>query len=414
MNPLYNAGIALYSAAARIAALRQGKARRLVDGHKQIFSRIERSGCKQFDVWIHAASVGEFEQARPLIERIRAEHPQWKILLSFFSPSGFELRKNYDKADCVVYLPFDTPANARRFIDAVNPRVAIFVKYEFWGNYLSELKRRNIPTYIISAIFRPGQRFFKRWGGMWRRLLQCFTHLYVQDRASAELLRGIGIENVTVAGDTRFDRVSAVRSQRLDMPYLERWATPVTIVAGSSWEADEEIYLRWLAAHPDVKIIIAPHEFDDRRIEAIRESVPGKSALITDIMREGKVDDDVRAVIVNCFGKLSALYRCGHVALIGGGFGAGIHNINEAAVYGMPVIFGPKHNKFKEAADLIELGGGFEYHDLDSLSAVMSRLCSSQKSLSDASSICEKYIAGNIEATEKKNNHIFSKNNTEK
>lgn len=414
MNPVYNAGIALYSAAARVAALKSGKARRLVAGHKQTFPRLGDYAGKQFDVWIHAASVGEFEQARPLIERIRAQHPHWKILLSFFSPSGFELRKNYDKVDCVVYLPFDTPANARKFVEAVNPRVAIFVKYEFWGNYLSELKRREIPTYIISAIFRPGQRFFKRWGGMWRRLLRCFTHLYVQDRASADLLRGIGIENVTVAGDTRFDRVAAVRSQRLDMPYLEQWAAPFTMIAGSSWEADEEIYLRWLAAHPEVKIIIAPHEFDDRRIAALREAIPGKSALITDIMQKGRVDDDVRAVIVNCFGKLSALYRCGHVALIGGGFGAGIHNINEAAVYGMPVIFGPRHNKFKEASDLIELGGGFEYHDLDSLSSVMSRLCASGQALSKAASVCEKYIAGNIGATEKIYNLIFSENNPEK
>ena len=414
MNSIYNAGIALYSTAARIAALRKGKARRLVDGHKHTFPRLEQAGCKGFDVWIHAASVGEFEQARPLIERVRAEHPHWKILLSFFSPSGFELRKDYDRVDCVVYLPFDTPANARRFVEAVNPRVAIFVKYEFWGNYLTELKRRNIPTYIISAIFRPGQRFFSRWGGMWRRLLRCFTHIYVQDRASADLLRGIGIVNVTVAGDTRFDRVAAVRSQRLDMPYLEQWATPLTIVAGSSWEPDEEIYLRWLESHPGTKIIIAPHEFDDRRIEAIRAAVPGKSALITEIMQKGKIDDDVRAVIVNCFGKLSALYRCGHVALIGGGFGAGIHNINEAAVYGMPVIFGPRHNKFKEASDLIDLGGGFEYHDLDSLSSVMSRFCSSPQALSEAASVCEKYIAGNIGATEKIYNLIFSENNSKK
>jgi len=427
MSPLYNAGIALYSLAARVAALRPGKARRLVEGHGQTFGRLARfaggvegANASGFDVWFHAASVGEFEQARPMIERIRREHPDWKILLSFFSPSGFDLRKNYDKVDCVVYLPFDTPDNARRFVEAVNPRVAIFVKYEFWGNYLTELKRRGVPTYIISAIFRPGQRFFSRFGGMWRRLLGCFTHLYVQDEASAGLLRGIGIGNVTVAGDTRFDRVAAVRSQSLDMPYLEEWgrgmsgSRGVTVVAGSSWEADEDIYFRWLAEHPEAKVIIAPHEFDDARIAVLQRSVPGKSALLTDIMEAGCIDGDVRAVIVNCFGKLSSLYRCGHVALIGGGFGAGIHNINEAAVYGMPVVFGPKHGKFKEASDLIALGGGFEYHDLESLSAVMSHLCGSKEALLAASAVSEKYITENIGATDKIYNLIFSENIFEK
>ena len=271
MNILYNMGIALYGVAARIAATRSDKVRKMITGQKATLGYLhDVIDSSSTYIWIHVSSLGEFEQGRPLIEMIKRENPSRKILLTFFSPSGYEVRKNYEGVDAVCYLPFDTPGNARSFLDAVKLDMAIFVKYEFWGNYLQELSRKNIPTYLISSIFRAKQPFFKWWGGMFRGMLKCFKHIYVQDEASQQLLAGIGVENVTIAGDTRFDRVTDIMRTTTNLPLIERFKSGArhTIIVGSSWGADEDMYAQWVNAH-DVKVIIAPHQFDQARLQSM-------------------------------------------------------------------------------------------------------------------------------------------------
>ena len=348
-----------------------------------------------------------------MIERLRREHPEKPILLSFFSPSGFEVRKNYPFVDAVVYLPFDTPKRVRRFLDAARPSMAIFIKYEFWGNYLHELRRRGIPTYIISSIFRPGQRFFRAVGGMFRKMLRCFDRLYVQDERSRRLLKVIGVENVTVAGDTRFDRVTDVMRSTVDIPGFPGFGEqfPLRFIAGSSWEADEDVYVPWLNSHENVAFIIAPHEFNETRLEALRNRFNAPVVLLSEWTREikraalpdGGIPDylkKVRGIIIDSFGKLSSLYRYADMAYIGGGFGAGIHNLNEAAVYGMPVVFGPNHAKFKEAADLIACGGGFSIATKDEFNSTLDALTASKASMKQSGEAAAKYIRDHLGATD--------------
>ncbi|MDE6266887.1 MAG: 3-deoxy-D-manno-octulosonic acid transferase [Muribaculaceae bacterium] len=359
-------------------------------------------------VWVHAASLGEFEQGRTLIERLRREQPGRQILLSFFSPSGYEVRKNYAHADKVIYLPFDTPDNARALVKAVDPSMAIFVKYEFWGNYIEQLHERDIPVYLISAIFRKGQIFFRPWGGFMRHILTLYRHIYVQDENSAKLLASVGVTNVTVAGDTRFDRVTEIMKTTAEIKGIDQFnqGMGADLIVGSSWEADEEKYIPWLNAHPEVTFIIAPHEFNDKRLAALRKSIDGKVMYLSEweqIHPDGEKPseaEDVRGLIVDCFGKLSTLYRYARMAYIGGGFGAGIHNINEAAVYGMPVIFGPTHKKFKEAADLIALGGGFSCHSAADVTATLDNLYTNRALLASSGKIAGDYIKRNIGATD--------------
>lgn len=414
MNLLYNSGIRLYAFGAKMASGRSPKIAKMVSGQRDSIARIKEAfGGNGCDVWIHAASLGEFEQARPLIERVRREQPDKKILLTFFSPSGYDVRKNYPHVDCVAYLPFDKPAVVRDFLDAANPRLAIFVKYEFWGNYLGELKRRGIPTYIISAIFRPSQPFFKSWGGMFRKMLGCFDRLYVQDQDSASLLSGIGIDKVTVNGDTRFDRVSDVMASTFDIPAVAAFVkdASLTLIAGSSWPEDEERYITWLNNHAvdSVRAIIAPHEFDKQRLESLLGTFGGEAVLLSDVESRGyDALCGKRVIIVDSFGKLSSLYRYGDIAYIGGGFGAGIHNINEAAVYGMPVVFGPKYQKFKEAKDLLQLGGARALSDSESCAAVLDCFLQDRSALINAGNIAGKYIKDNIGATDVIYNDLFS------
>lgn len=409
MNFLYNTGIRLYAAAAGLASLRSRKIETMLAGQKRALQDVKaKIRPEDNPVWIHVASLGEFEQGRPLIERLKKEHPDKKIVLSFFSPSGYEVRKNYDKVDCVLYLPFDTPENARNIVDAINPSVAIFVKYEFWGNYLKTLARKEVPTYIISAIFRPGQAFFKPYGGMMRDVLGCFTHLYVQDEPSRELLGGIGISNVTVAGDTRFDRVTDIMAQRLDIPGLDTFGAD--IVFGSSWQQDEQFYIPWLNNNPDIRFIIAPHEFDNERISSLVDSVSGRIVTFSQwekAVADGEDVSDVRGIIVDCFGKLSSLYRYGKMAYIGGGFGAGIHNINEAAVYAIPVVFGPKFSKFKEARDLVKIGGAYSCNTGSEVSLTLQKLVSDTLIRERAGKVAGKYIQDNLGATDIIYNDIF-------
>lgn len=355
-----------------------------------------------------------------MIERLRREHPEKPILLSFFSPSGFEVRKNYPFVDAVVYLPFDTPSRVKKFLDAARPSMAIFIKYEFWGNYLKELRRRGIPTYIISSIFRPGQRFFRSVGGMFRRMLLCFDRLYVQDERSRRLLKLVGVENVTVAGDTRFDRVTDVMRSTVEIPGFPGFGKEAKLrfIAGSSWEADEDVYVPWLNAHPEVSFIIAPHEFNETRLEQLRNRFYGDVILLSEWTREikraglpsGEVPEDlkrVRGMIIDSFGKLSSLYRFADVAYIGGGFGAGIHNLNEAAVYGMPVIFGPNNVKFKEAADLVECGGGFSVASREEFCHIIDILYGSPADLKLAGDAAGKYIRDHLGATDLIYNDLF-------
>lgn len=402
MNGLYNAGIHLYRAGVKIASLKNKKAAKLIEGHRHIFETLDAKlepGKKY--VWIHAASLGEFEQGRPLIDKIKSVHPQVGIVLTFFSPSGYEVRKNYAGADVVTYLPFDTPGLSKRFLDKVNPAAAIFVKYEFWGNYLTGLARRGVPTYLVSAIFRENQIFFRPYGGMFRRMLRTFAGIFVQDSASAERLSRIGIEAV-VAGDTRFDRVTDILRSAKEVPEVAEFVkgSRFTIIAGSSWEPDEERYIPWVNAHPDVRIVIAPHEFNAGRLASLREKMVGGAVLLSEI-EAGKPSEGAQCLIIDCFGKLSSIYRYGDVAMIGGGFGEGIHNINEAAVYGMPVVFGPRHGKFKEARDLLACGGAATFTDAGELSAILDRFYSDPDALKRAGEAAGGYIKANIGAVER-------------
>lgn len=421
MNPLYNAAIKLYAGAVRVASLSSVKARTMLKGQSETLQRLadfRRDYAPDgFDVWFHAASLGEFEQARPLIDRLKAENPDTKILVSFFSPSGYTVRCNYPGV-AVVYLPFDSPSAVKSFLDLAKPRKAIFVKYEFWGNFLNELKRRGTDTYIISAIFRPGQLFFRKTGGsLFRSLLDKFDHLYVQDERSRLLLEGIGIKNVTVAGDTRFDRVTDVMKSQTAIPGFPGFGNSfrMTFIAGSSWEADEERYTPWLKENRDIAFIIAPHEFDDNRLAALQQQFqPGETMLLSEWSRRAAANgitppmQKVRGIIVDSFGKLSSLYRYARIAYIGGGFGTGIHNINEAAVYGIPVIFGPNHSKFKEAADLIAAGGAFTVSSAETFCATATRLAGSPPQLAAAGEAAAGYISRSIGATDRIYRDIFT------
>lgn len=400
MTPFYDFAIHLYSLGVKIASLRHEKARKIIDGQAVTMQRLKKELSPEGGyIWVHAASLGEFEQGRPLIEMIRRNHPDAKILLTFFSPSGYEVRHNFPLVDAVVYLPFDTKKNVRQFLDTVKPRMAIFVKYEFWGNYLNELKLRGIPTYIISAIFRKSQPFFKPWGGEFRKMLTYFTHIYVQDEGSRELLAGIGIKNVTVAGDTRFDRVTDIMESCVEIPQaaaLTRDAS-LTIVAGSTWPPDESYLLPCFNAHPGMKLIIAPHEVNEERIAAIESQLNRPSCRLSTATPEEAAKCD--CIIVDCYGKLSSAYRYGNIAYIGGGFGVGIHNLNEAAVYDIPVIFGPHYHKFKEARDLIKCKGGFSFSNKEEFDAIIEPIVNDKKLREQYGKNAGNYIKENLGAT---------------
>ena len=358
-------------------------------------------------IWFHASSLGEFEQGRPMMERIMAEHPEYKILLTFFSPSGYEVRKNYNGADVICYLPFDTPYRVKKFLNLANPSIAVFIKYEFWGNYLQELKHRNIPVYIISSIFRRDQLFFQWFGYPYRKMLYCFTHLFVQDDRSAALLKEFGITNVTVTGDTRFDRVLDVRNQARELSPVEHFVCEggkekrLTLVAGSSWPQDEEILIPYFNEHPEMKLIIAPHEIHREHLMYIESLLKRPSVRLSDVFHDQSLAEGKDCLIVDSFGLLSSIYRYGTIAYIGGGFGAGIHNTLEAAVYGIPVLFGPKYHKFKEAKDLIKVGGGFSVSDKQSFCEKMDELLTYHEVLEAAGESAGQFVNGNAGATDK-------------
>lgn len=372
----------------------------------ELRTRLPHKTGRQRRIWIHVASVGEFEQARPVIERLRREHPEVQIVLTFFSPSGYNLRKGYDKVDAVTYLPFATRRNARMFLDVVKPDTAIFVKYEFWPAYLRELAKRGIRTYSISAIFREKQAFFRWWGKPYLKLLRLFTAIYVQDEASARLLREHGIERTEVAGDTRFDRVHAIAQQAKDIPQIARFVEDgaKVIIAGSTWPPDEELLARYIDENPDVKLVLAPHEIHEAHLHQILQQFEGRYVRFTQATINSL--DAVRVLVVDTMGMLSSIYRYGQVAYIGGGFGVGIHNTIEAAVFGMPVLFGPNHKHFREACALIDAGGGIAVDNYAAFKAAMDNALADHEAIGKKSS---DYVVSELGATDKIYDALFVK-----
>lgn len=403
-KPLYTLGIRAYRIGVAAASLKLPKARKMMVGRRETFRVLAgKVNPNDRNIWVHAASLGEFEQGRPLMEELRRRHPEFRIILSFFSPSGYEVRRDWAGADCVVYIPFDTPRNARRMIAAINPEKVFFVKYEIWRNLLEALYKRSVPTYLISAAFTPGQKFFRRscrWYALW---LKWFTHIFVQDERSRKLLEGIGVDNVTVAGDTRFDRVTDIMRTTREIPELEamRSAGLPVLMAGSSWETDEERYLPWLrGSKGKIKTVIAPHEFNPKRLETLRSRLaPLDTVLFSEIKGNPEAARKADVVIMDCFGLLSSAYRYADIAYIGGGFGAGLHNINEAAVYGIPVVYGPNNSRFIEAGELAESGGGFPVEDAERLASILSELVADTVRRREAGDKAAAYIRSRLGAT---------------
>ncbi len=390
---IYSVGIYLYAGAITLASLFNKKARLLVKGHRQIFRTLQEQVDKSASyLWFHASSLGEFEQGRPLIERIHNKHPECRILLTFFSPSGYEVRKDYKGADIVCYIPFDTPLNVRKFLDAVTIEKAFFIKYEFWPNFLRGLNKRKIEIFSISSIFRDNQLFFKWYGKGYAKALTYFKHLFVQDRHSKDLLYSIGITNVSIVGDTRADRVIEVAAASKQFPIIEKFVNGnPTFIAGSSWPADEELFIPYFLPKRDWKLIIAPHEIHEEHLQQIESLLNGRDYIR---LSQATIDNikGYDTLIIDCFGMLSSIYRYGHIAYIGGGFGVGIHNVLEAAVFDIPVLFGPNNKRFREAQDLKRLKGGFEIADAYSLRILIDKFISNPSALKKAGRAAGDYV----------------------
>ena len=412
---MYDLGIFFYKTAIQIAAHFNPKARQWLDGRKDIFSTIEKSlNAKNKDaqtktIWLHVASLGEFEQGRPIIEELKKETPQYKIILTFFSPSGYKIRKDYPLADHVFYLPLDTRKNAQIFLDLVQPDMAIFVKYEFWFHYLNELKNRHIPTLLVSGIFREKQfakgRLFTP---IFKEMLGCFTHFFVQNTPSVILLKNAHFHNATLAGDTRIDRVKAIAHEAKTFPIIEDFiGSKPTFIGGSTWQPDEDFIVKMLENDDlkDWKIILAPHDTSSKNIERIEKSLNFPSIRYSKLQNTEGVTSQIsnlksKILIVDNIGMLSSLYRYGKVAYIGGGFGSGIHNTLEPVAHGLPVIFGPKYQKFAEAVQLLETGGAFCVKNSEDLRKIMS-LLSDENEYKKAQFAAQNYVEKNVGATDK-------------
>lgn len=442
---MYNIAIYIYLIGVAIGSLFNKKIKKMWRGEREAVDLLkEKVDPTAKYVWFHAASLGEFEQGRPLIEQLRATHPEYKILLTFFSPSGYEVRKNYEGADIVCYLPLDTIRNARRFLRAVHPVMAFFIKYEFWYNYLHILKHRGVPVYSVSSIFRPGQVFFKWYGRNYAKVLHCITHFFVQNEVSLQLLKGIGIDEATVVGDTRFDRVLQIKEQSKELPIVEAFKGIngkgnackeelsekackedlsedackkdlsedackkdlskngskgcKIFVAGSSWQPDEDIFIRFFNDHPDWKLIIAPHVIGEDHLAYILDKLQMKAVRYTQATEQSAAE--ARCLIIDCFGLLSTIYRYGEIAYVGGGFGVGIHNVPEAAVWGVPVLFGPNNKRFQEAQDLLACKGSFEVTDYESFNTIISRLISDDKFRQQCGEASANYVKSRSGATD--------------
>lgn len=412
---IYNIVIYFVLCGIAIASLFNEKVRKMWHGEREAFKILKQKVDPNAKyIWFHAASLGEFEQGRPLMERIRKDYPQYKILLTFYSPSGYEVRKNYEGADIICYMPVDTRLNAIRFLRLVRPVMAFFIKYEFWSNFLHILKHRNIPTYSVSSIFREDQVFFKWYGRNYAGVLKCFTRFFVQNEESKRLLEGIGITAVDVVGDTRFDRVLQIKEAAKQLPICEAFRTGVAssqsadvphhdfkvFVAGSSWPPDENIFIPFFNEHKDWRLLIAPHVIAEEHLKLILSLIKGKKVVrYTQTTPEEAAEADV--LIIDCFGLLSSMYNYGDVAYIGGGFGVGIHNTLEAAVWNMPVIFGPNNKKFQEAQGLLKSGGGFEINTYEDFSGLMSSLMNDEAFLKQAGDKAGAFVAHLAGATDK-------------
>lgn len=406
MEIIYRAGIWLFSLLVKIVAPFSEKANQIHKGRATAIKRLMSGDLPQGAIWVHCASLGEFEQGRPVIEKIKSDFPDEKIVVTFFSPSGFEIRKNYPLADAIIYLPADTHANAKLLVSKLKPKMAFFVKYEYWHFYIAELAKCTIPIYLVSAIFRPNQIFFKGYGGWFRQILQRVSFFYCQDEKSVALLKSIGIESASVVGDTRFDRVYEIAKSAKSIPNIDLFIDgKMVIIAGSTWLPDEAILLEYISKHPDIKLIIAPHEVDSQHINKIVEMIKVPYALYTDQKIEGWREANV--LVINTIGLLSSLYQYGVIGYIGGGFGKGIHNTLEAATFGLPVIFGPKYQKFKEARDLIAHESGFSINSYSDFETLMDRLIRDSNYLKMSSNGAKNYVEREIGATEKILKKIF-------
>ena len=415
---MYNLVIYMYLLGVAIYSCFNEKVRKMWRGEREAFKILrEKVDPNAKYVWFHAASLGEFEQGRPLMEQLRKDHPEYKILLTFFSPSGYEVRKNYEGADIITYLPLDTITNARRFLRTVRPVMAFFIKYEFWYNYLHILKHRGVPVYSVSSIFRPEQVFFKWYGRQYGRVLNCFTHFFVQNEISKELLAKIGITDTTVVGDTRFDRVLQIKEAAKQLPIVESFVkdAPQVFVAGSSWPPDEEIFIKYFLdklsgnaernEHKNWKLIIAPHVIGEDHLKQIEKLLEGRKVIRyteAEKMVNGQLSmvNDYEVLIINCFGLLSSIYHYGNVAYVGGGFGVGIHNLLEAAVWDVPVFFGPNNQKFQEAQGL-KTSGGFEISSYEDFAAQMDRFAADDAYLKEQGQKAGYFVKGQSGATQK-------------
>jgi 3-deoxy-D-manno-octulosonic-acid transferase len=395
----YNIFRLVYQAAVTLAATRNPKAKKWVEGRRNWQQQLQQNwqpkpGDKV--LWMHCASLGEFEQGRPVLEVIKSQYPNSKILLTFFSPSGYEIRKNYNGADYVMYLPMDGAANAKNFIDLVQPDLAIFVKYEFWHYYLKELRKRKIKTILVSGIFRTSQPFFQWWGDFHRNMLQCFSHLFVQNEDSKALLNNVELGGkTTIAGDTRFDRVITGATQWKPIEIVDSFCgTKPVLVAGSTWAEDETMIAQWMKENLTYKLIIAPHEIKTENINRLKTLFPG-SISFSELSTHHSPLTTHQVLIIDNIGYLSRLYKYATICYVGGGFNkSGHHNILEAAVYGKPVITGPQYEKFKESVDLKRLGGSFAINHTTTLSTILQ-----QMNVSEAGTIAENYVKKNAGAT---------------
>jgi len=400
---MYNVIIYLYLLGVAVYSLFNEKVRKMWRGERDAFRILrEKVDPNAKYVWFHAASLGEFEQGRPLMEQLRREHPEYKILLTFFSPSGYEVRKDYEGADIICYLPLDTITNARRFLHIIRPVMAFFIKYEFWYNYLHILKHREVPVYSVSSIFRPDQIFFKWYGCQYGRVLNCFTHFFVQNAISKELLAKIGIGNVTIVGDTRFDRVLQIKEAAKRLQIVETFKQDAKVfVAGSSWPPDEEIFIPYFKAHKDWKLIIAPHVIGEDHLKQIEKLLEGRKVLRYTAAKDEQEIKEAEVLIIDCFGLLSSIYHYGEIAYVGGGFGVGIHNVLEAAVWDVPVFFGPNNQKFQEAQGLKAAGGGFDFSTYEQFASQMDLFLTDQEKLKTAGDSAGRFVQSLAGATKK-------------
>lgn len=405
MNLLYNLGIRLMVLAIRLAAVSKPKAKKWIAGRKGLIKKI-KNDLKDTEkvVWVHCASLGEFEQGRPLMEEIKRRFPHKKILLTFYSPSGYEVQKNYSGADFVYYLPADTQRNARRFIQYTKPEVVFFIKYEYWYNYLRLLKKKSIPSYFVSTIFREEQLFFKKRGGWYRKMLKYPSHFFLQNETSAKLLESLGYKNFSIAGDTRFDRVAHILDNVQPVKLVENFINGADVmVAGSSWKAEEAIIYQYIRNKPGLKVILVPHVIESENIQRILDLYGNRAILYSEATKSNVSDKQV--LIVDNYGMLTTLYQYGKIAFIGGGFGVGIHNVLEAATFGMPILFGPNHEKFAEAVDLVNQSCAFVVNNIEDFNTIVSYLLKDERIVFSIAEKAAEYVRKNVGATR----HILEK-----